>query len=95
MWIRVILLEVIRGTIVNHGPLGRRVLNWGRRVGILNSVQHRIEKMRSNHDVARSDFRHGLLWRIFAFNLISLGLLRFSPIPYENAIAEPFLFRPF
>jgi hypothetical protein len=66
--------------IVNHRPLGGSVLNRWRRVRIFDGVQHTIEKVRSNRDVARSNFEHGLLGGIFAFNLLSFGLLGFGVV---------------
>lgn len=93
--IRLILLEIIRVTVVNHRPLRRRVLNRRRRIGIFDGVQHSVEEMRTDGNITRADFRHGFLGRIFALNLLPLCLLRFSPVPNQNAIAKPFLFRSF
>ena len=90
-----VLLEIIGMTIVNHWPLGRRVLNWGRRIGIFDGVEHGVEEMRPDYNVTRSDFRHGLLRWIFALDLLPLRLLRLRPVSYQNSVTEPFPLRPF
>lgn len=93
--IRVILLEVVGMSVVNHRPLRRCILNGRRRIGVLNGVEHAIEKMRSNHDMAGPDLRHGLLGRILAFDLLSFGLFRFCPVSHQDTVAQPFFLRPF
>ena len=95
MGIRMILLEVVGMAIVNHRPLGRRVLNRRRRIGILDGVEHGIKKMRSDHDSAGSNLGHGLFRGILALDLVPLGLLWFCPVSHQDAIAEPFSLRPF
>lgn len=93
--VRMILLEVVGMTIVNHWPLCRGILNWRWRVGVFDCIQHRIEKVRPNHNITGSNLRHRLFRWVFAFNLVPLRLLGFCPITHENTVAEPFLFRPF
>lgn len=78
-----------------HWPLVRCILNRRRRVRIFDGIQHRIKEMGPNHDVAGSNFGHGLFRRIFAFDLVPLRLLGLGPIPLEDAIAQPFFLRPF
>jgi hypothetical protein len=95
MRIGMVLLEVVGMAVVNHRPLGRSVLNRWRRVRIFDGVQHSIEKVRPNGDIARPNLQHGLFGRIFAFNLLSLGLLGFGVVSLQNAVAEPFLLRSF
>lgn len=89
--IRLVLLEVIAaiGAIVNHLPLRRSALIL--RIGILDGVQHGVEDMRPDDNVAASDLGHGLLRRVLPFQLFSFGLFRLRPVPLENAVAEPFL----
>ena len=95
MGIRMILLEVVGMAIVNHRPLGRRVLNRRRRIGIFDGVEHGIEKMWSNHDSAGSNLGHGLFRGILALDLVPLGLLWFCPVSHQDTIAEPFSLRSF
>lgn len=93
--IRLILLEVVGMSVMNHRPLGRCILNGRRRIGVLNGVEHAIKKMRSNHDMAWPDLRHGLLGRILAFDMLPFGLFRFCPVSHQDAVAQPFFLRPF
>ena len=90
--IGLVLLKIIRVAVVNHRPLRGRVLNWRWRIGVFDSVQHSIEKMRADSNVTRADLRHGFLGRVFALDLLSFGLLWFRPVSHEDAVAEPFLF---
>lgn len=93
--IRLILLEVVGVSVMNHRPLGRCILNGRRRIGVLDSVEHAIKEMRSNHDMAGPDLRHGLLWRILAFDVLPFGLFRFCPVSHQDAVAQPFFLRSF
>ena len=92
---RLILLEIIRMTIVNHRSLGRCVLDRGWRIGVFDRVDHGVEEMGPDHDAAGPNLGHGLLGRILSFYLLSLGFLRFRPVAHKDAIAQPFLLRPF
>lgn len=72
---------------MNNVPLRRRYLNGRFCVGIFDCVNHSIEMMGLNDNLARSDFGHRIFRRIFAFQLLPFRLLRFCPISFKDAIA--------
>lgn len=79
---------------MDHRALLRRVLHR-RCVRVFDGVYHRIEQMRPDGNVARSDLHHGFLGRVALRDLFALGLLRFGVVANEDPIAEPFLLGPF
>lgn len=60
-------------------------------IGVLDSIQHAIEVVRFDYDLARSDLAHRFLGRVLSFDLFSLRLLGLRPVPLEDAITEPLL----
>lgn len=93
--IGLILLEVVGMPVVNHRPLGGCILNGRRRIGVLDGVEHAIKEMRSNHDMAGPNLRHGLLRGVLAFDVLPFGLFWFCPVSHQDAVAQPFFLRPF
>ena len=87
--IRMVLLKVVRRSVVNHWPLSRSVLNRQRRVGILDCVQHCVEKVRADNDIAGPNLGHRLFRRILALKLIPLRLFWLRPVTLQDTIAEP------
>lgn len=80
---------------MKHWSVGCSVLNRYRRTRVFHGVQHRIEYMRTDGNIARPNFRHGVLGRVPLLNLLPLRFLRFRPVAFQNTIAEPFLLRSF
>lgn len=72
---------------MNNVPLRRSYLNSRFCVGIFDGVNHSIEMMRLDDNLARSNFGHRIFGRIFAFKLLPFRLLWFYPISFEDAIA--------
>jgi hypothetical protein len=89
--IGLILVVGIGRAVMNHVALRRRNLDGSLCIGILDSVQHAIEVVRFDNDLARSDLAHRFLRRVLPFDLLSLGLLGLRPVSLEDAITEPFL----
>lgn len=76
-----------RRPVVDDMPLRRSYLNGRFGVGILDGVDHTIEMMGLDDNLARSDFRHRIFRRIFTFELLPFCFLWFCPISFEDAIA--------
>lgn len=85
--VRLVWLIVARMAVVQHRPLGGRVLYGRRRIRILHGVQHRVEDMRPDDNITRSNFGHGFLRGVPSLDLLPLRFLRFRPIALQNAIA--------
>lgn len=89
-----ILLESVPvRAIVNHLPLWWCILRL--RVGVFDGIQHRIEDMRSDDDIAASNFGHGLLRRILALDQFPFRLFWLRPVSLQDAVAQPFFRRSF
>lgn len=80
---------------MDHLALCRRHLDERFCIGVLDNIQHPIKVVRFDDDLARPDLAHGLLGRVLAFDLLSLGLLGLRPVFLEDTIAEPFLLGSF
>lgn len=80
--VRLVGLKVAGMAVVQRWSLGRRVLYRRRRIWILHGVEHRVENMRTNDDITRSNLGHGFLGGVSAFDLLSLRFLRFCPVAF-------------
>lgn len=79
---------------MNHSLLWRE-LNLRFCAWVFNGVNHSIEMMRFDDNLAWSDLGHGILGRILAFDKLALCLLGLRPVSFEDAIAQPFFLGPF
>lgn len=68
-------------------PLRRSYLNGWFGVGIFDGIDHTIEMMGLDDNLASSDFSHRIFRRVFAFELLPFRFLGFRPISFEDAIA--------
>lgn len=84
--IRSVLLEVIRVAIVNHRSLRGCVLECRWRTGIFDNVNHGIEEMGTDGDIARPNFCHSVLRWVVLLDLFALRLLRLCVVSHKDAI---------
>lgn len=73
-------------------PLRWSYLHSRFRIRIFDGVNHSVEMMGFDYDLAGSDLCHGIFRRIFSLELLPFSFLRFGPVSLENAITEPLLF---
>ena len=76
-----------RRPVVDDVSLRCSYLNGWFGVGIFDSINHTIEMMRLDDDLAGPNFGHRIFGRIFAFKLLPFRFLWFCPISFEDAIA--------
>lgn len=69
--------------------VGNRVL----RGGVFDGVNHRVEAMRTDGHIARTELCHRLLRRVVLHDLLAFCLLWLRVVSNEDAVAQPFLLR--
>jgi hypothetical protein len=57
------------------------------RIGVFDSVQHGVEIMRADGDVAKSNLYHGVLRRVVPLDLLAFRLLRLRIVSNQDAVA--------
>lgn len=82
-----VLLEVVRVAVMHHRALRSRVLEGRGDTRVLNDIQHRIEEVRADGDVAISYPCHRVFRRVVLLGLLALRLLRLRVVANQDAIA--------